>query len=121
MLTAGLKIAKQAENNAAGYRERVEELERRLSDDRRSLTASVRQSDKPTKEVMELLRNVYVKVSQVLNLDVSNIIRVSEIHSYVIDVRTTSRTHPSHYAKSCPCASSNLSKWQAITRKRYAG
>lgn len=81
MLTAGLKIAKQAENNAAGYRERVEELERRLSDDRRSLTASVRQSDKPSKEVQDLLRTVYVRISQVLNLDVSNIIRVLEIHS----------------------------------------
>ena len=66
-----IQIARQAENNAAGYRERIEELERRLSDDRRGLTASVRQSDKPAKEVQDLLRNVYVKISQILNLDVS--------------------------------------------------
>lgn len=70
-MVLGTKIAKQAETKADGYRERIEELERRLTDDRRNLTASVRQSDKPTKEIQDLLRAVYVKVSQVLGLDVS--------------------------------------------------
>ncbi|GHJ84050.1 hypothetical protein NliqN6_0452 [Naganishia liquefaciens] len=68
-LSEAIKVARQAENNASGYRERIEELERRLSDDRKSLTASVRQSDKPAKEVQDLLRTAYVKISQVLNLD----------------------------------------------------
>ncbi|KAI5453673.1 hypothetical protein NCC49_005494 [Naganishia albida] len=68
-LSEAMKTARQAENKAAGYRERIEELESRLSDDRRNLTASVRQSEKPSKEVQDLLRIVYVKVSQVLGLD----------------------------------------------------
>lgn len=73
------QIAKQAENKAAGYRERIEELESRLSDDRRSLTASVRQSEKPSKEAQDLLRVVYVKVSQVLGLEVSVIVPCSGV------------------------------------------
>ncbi|KAJ9120149.1 hypothetical protein QFC22_003048 [Naganishia vaughanmartiniae] len=62
-------IAKQAESDASGYRDRIEELERRLSDDRRGLTASVRQTDKAGKEAQDLLRTVYIRVSQVLGLD----------------------------------------------------
>ncbi|KAJ9103921.1 hypothetical protein QFC21_002384 [Naganishia friedmannii] len=68
-LSEALKIAKQAESDASGYRERIEELERRLSDDRRGLNASVRHTDKSGKEVQDLLRMVYARVSQVLGLD----------------------------------------------------
>lgn len=61
---------RNAEQEANGLRERVEDLEQRLTDDQRALLSTRTQSESQRKESSQLLLTVFQNLNKILGTDV---------------------------------------------------
>lgn len=67
----GLQGFRNAEQEANGLRERVEDLEQRLTDDQRALLTTRTQSETQRKESSQLLQTVFQNLNKILGTEVS--------------------------------------------------